>query len=100
MPSTGDCQGLVHVIDFVKFHPGSVSGNNLEVRMNRVTKIVTALLLVSAAAWAQSSAQITGSVKDATGAAVPGAEIKATQTATGAVRTVTSGADGGYVLAN
>jgi hypothetical protein len=31
---------------------------------------------------------------------VPGAEVKATQTATGLVRTVTSGADGSYVLPN
>ena len=37
---------------------------------------------------------------DSTGSAVPGADVKATQTATGAVRTVSSGADGGYVLSN
>jgi hypothetical protein len=32
--------------------------------------------------------------------AVPGAEVKATQTETGLVRAVTSGADGSYVLTN
>ncbi len=47
-----------------------------------------------------STAQIQGTIQDATGSAVPGAEIKVTQTETGAVRTVTSGADGGYVFAN
>src|SRR5579871_1026541 len=47
-----------------------------------------------------STAQVNGSVVDASGLAVPGAEVKVTQTATGLVRTTTSGADGGYVLPN
>jgi len=46
------------------------------------------------------TAQIQGTVLDSTGSAVPGADVKATQTATGQVRVVTSGADGAYVLAN
>ena len=49
---------------------------------------------------AQSTAQIHGIVQDASGAAIPAAEVKATQTATGIVRTVSSAADGGYVLTN
>jgi hypothetical protein len=64
-----------------------------------ILKIVLCLLGACAAAWGQgSTAQITGSVKDATGGAVPGAEVKATQTATGANRTVTSGADGSFIM--
>ena len=51
-------------------------------------------------AWAQGTAQINGTVRDASGAIVPGAEIKMTQTATNAIRTTTSGADGSYVLAD
>ena len=47
-----------------------------------------------------TSAQINGTVKDSTGLAVPGADVKATQTATGAVRTTTSGADGAYIFPN
>jgi len=58
------------------------------------------LLTIGALAWAQSTSQIQGTVHDPTGAAIPGAEVKATQTDTGAVRTTTTGADGGYVLAN
>jgi len=57
-------------------------------------------LLTSAGAWGQSTAQIHGTVQDSTGAGVPGAEIKATQTDTGTVRTVVSGTAGGYVLTN
>jgi hypothetical protein len=49
---------------------------------------------------AQATAQIQGSVLDATGAAVPGADVKVTQTDTGAVRTTTSDAEGRYVLPN
>jgi hypothetical protein len=41
-----------------------------------------------------------GVVQDMSGAAIPGATVKATQTETGISRTVTSEADGGYVLAN
>src|SRR6266851_8773088 len=61
--------------------------------------IVVGFLFASAAVWAQT-AQINGTVRDSSGLAVPGAAIKATQTATGVVRTTTSGADGGYVLPN
>ena len=45
--------------------------------------------LAASLSWAQGTAQMGGTVKDASGAVIPGAEIKATQTATGAVRTVT-----------
>ena len=50
--------------------------------------------------WAQATSQIQGLVKDETGAAVPGAQVKATQTDTNVVRTTTSGADGNYVISN
>ena len=49
---------------------------------------------------AQSTAQIQGLVHDATGAIVPDAVIKVTQTETDTVRTAASGADGVYVLPN
>jgi hypothetical protein len=58
--------------------------------------------LFCAGAWAQavSTAQINGIVRDASGAAVPDAEVKVTQTATGQGRSTTSAADGSYVLPN
>src|SRR5215831_8721497 len=67
--------------------------------MPAILRVLCGVLCLSAAVWAQT-AQINGTVRDATGAAIPGASIKATQTATGVVRTTTSGADGGYVLPN
>src|SRR5579872_357900 len=68
--------------------------------MNITRAVVCGLFAVSVAVWAQSTAQITGTVRDSSGLAVGDATIKATQTATGAVRTVTSGADGSYTFAN
>src|SRR5579864_9259430 len=65
--------------------------------MKTIARIVLGLLLTSVAMWAQTS-QISGTVKDPSGSAIPGAAIKATQTATGAVRTAASGADGNFVL--
>ena len=68
-------------------------------------RFVFALLLTIVATYAihgQAIAvsQISGVVQDATGAAVPGATVKVTQTSTGLTRTATTGADGGYVIPN
>src|ERR1700682_718092 len=50
--------------------------------------------------WAQSAAvsQISGTVQDSSGLAVPGAQVVVTQTATGASRNTVSGSDGAYLL--
>ncbi len=73
--------------------------------MNRIGVCVLAgflaLILTSGAAWAQAtSAQISGTVKDQSGAVLPGVEITATQTATGAKRSTVSNETGNYVLAS
>src|SRR5579871_4541531 len=66
----------------------------------RNLSLVTIAALLSCTIALGQTAQINGTVRDATGSAIPGASIKATQTATGVVRTSVSGADGGYVLPN
>src|ERR1700686_4920844 len=68
--------------------------------MTSIQKIVLGLILTCGAVWAQSTAQINGTVRDSSGLAVAGATVKATQTATGAVRTITSDAEGAFVFAN
>ena len=72
--------------------------------MKKATLTGFALMLalggLSLFAQSQNTAQIQGSVQDASGWAVPVAEIKATQTETGVTRTAATGADGGYVLSN
>ena len=65
--------------------------------MKTIARIVLGLFWTSVTMWAQTS-QISGTVKDPSGSAIPGAAIKATQTATGAVRIAASGADGNFVL--
>src|SRR6185437_3174629 len=54
------------------------------------------LAIFCSAAFAQETATILGTVTDPTGAAVPGAKIAITNTATGVSRTVTSNQSGNY----
>lgn len=66
----------------------------------RVFTVLTLTLLLACVGALAQTAQINGTVRDASGLAIPGAAIKATQTATGVVRTTASGGDGSYVLPN
>ncbi len=50
--------------------------------------------------WAQASAQITGTVRDQSGAVLPGVEITATQTDTSISRSAVTNETGSYVLPN
>jgi hypothetical protein len=72
----------------------------MRTRTKLAAGLFSGLLLSSAVMLAQSTAQVNGTIRDASGGAVPGAEVKATHTATGGVRSVTSGANGAYVLTN
>ena len=61
--------------------------------------IVSALCLgYCAGVFAQATSQISGTVKDASGGVIAGAQITVTQTATGVTRTATSDANGVYSL--
>src|SRR5579862_1526108 len=55
-------------------------------------------LALSFGLFAQAVSQISGTVKDATGAAIPGAQVTVTQTDTGVTRTAESDAGGVYSL--
>jgi len=70
--------------------------------LRTIVGVVLASLLATGTGWAQavSGSQISGVVKDTSGAAIPGAEVTVTKTDTGAVRTVFTGGDGSYVLPN
>src|SRR5438067_2944328 len=56
--------------------------------------------LLCANAWAQATAQISGTVRDQSGAVLPGVEVTATQTETGISRTTVTNETGSYVLPN
>jgi len=72
--------------------------------MRRAITGLSTVLLVCAMfnvlAWAQVTAQISGTVRDQSGAVLPGVEISATQTDTGIVRKVVTNETGFYVLSN
>jgi Carboxypeptidase regulatory-like domain len=73
--------------------------------MRKITLLVSALALLLAAFTCTLSAQqitatISGTVSDATGAAVPGADVKATNTQTQVSMTTTSGPDGSFQFLN
>src|SRR5262245_42643749 len=66
-------------------------------------RAATALLIgvvACASAWAQATAQISGTVRDQTGAVLPGVEVTATQTDTGIARSTVTNETGSWVLPN
>src|SRR5437016_1716073 len=66
-----------------------------------VLVVLLAFALEGVTAWAQATtAQINGTVKDQSGAVLPGVEITVTQTATGAKRSAVTNETGNYVLAS
>src|SRR5438132_4992609 len=72
--------------------------------MKRSLSVLSSILLLSiitcAVVWAQATAQINGTVKDQSGAVLPGVEITAIQTDTGITRTAVSDETGAYILPN
>src|SRR3954463_6587914 len=56
------------------------------------------LSIASANIWAQATAQIAGTVKDQSGAVLPGVEVTATQIQTAVTRTALTNETGSYVV--
>ena len=65
-----------------------------------VLTVIVCLAFGASIGWAQGTGQISGSVKDQSGAVLPGVEVTATQTATGAKRSATTDETGSYILQN
>src|SRR2546425_13060292 len=72
--------------------------------MRRILSSALCALFISALCcsqlWAQASAQIAGTVRDQSGAVLPGVEVTATQTETGIARSAITNETGSYVLPN
>src|SRR5262250_1656015 len=72
--------------------------------MNRIWMVLFIGVLIpvisSGSAWAQATAQMSGSITDQSGAVLPGVEVTATQTDTGIGRMVVTNETGSYVLSN
>src|SRR5689334_5568205 len=74
-------------------HDVEILGVNMKLR------VLTALLSISAALFAQDfRATLTGTVTDPSGAAIPAATVKATNIATNAVKEVKTTSDGAYTI--
>src|SRR5438874_328549 len=65
-----------------------------------MTKLLFCSLTFSSLVLAQSTAQLSGTIKDQSGAVIAGAQITATATATDLKRSVTADATGTYTLTN
>src|SRR5262245_32251297 len=66
----------------------------------RAAVSVVIFIFLSDVALSQGTAQISGTVKDQSGAVLPGVEITATQTETGIARNTLTNETGSYVLSN
>ena len=72
--------------------------------MRRIVLCLFAVTIVFGLAavdgWAQATAQIAGTVRDQSGAVLPGVEVTVVQTDTAAARTAVSNETGSYILSN
>ena len=58
------------------------------------------ILLTASAAWAQATAQMSGTVRDTSGAVLPGVTVTVTQVETSVTRTAVTDETGAYLLPN
>src|SRR5438445_127584 len=65
-----------------------------------LSTVLVVCVVGSRVEWGQATAQISGTVRDSSGAVLPGVEITATQTETGIARTTVTNETGFYVLAS
>src|SRR6516225_6124719 len=73
----------------------------VEVQMKRLFAIFAAMLVLCPAVLGQTVAsQISGTVRDSSGAVLPGVDVKVTNTDTTATRTTVTNEMGAYVFAN
>src|SRR5687767_6993897 len=68
--------------------------------LNRASTLAFGLLLISAVAFAQATAQLNGRVSDESGAVLPGVTVTATQTDTQFTRTVVTDETGSWTMPN
>jgi hypothetical protein len=77
-----------------------MASNRVRSGCSRCALTLLLVLLAASAAWAQGTAQLSGTVRDESGAVLPGVTVTVTQTNTGLVRTTVTEANGAYLLTN
>src|SRR5438309_489071 len=73
-------------------------GGTMKWALSVVLSGLCILVLTCAPVWGQVTAQISGTVKDQSGAVLPGVEVTVTQTETGVMRSAVTNETGSYVL--
>ena len=68
--------------------------------MRKLLAIAISVACVTAWSQAISTSQVSGTVQDATGAAIPAAQVVLRQTETGQSRATVTGTDGSFILPN
>jgi len=70
--------------------------------LRQLAGVAAVVLFTAGAAWAQAgaTAQMSGIVRDSSGAVLPGVDVSATQTDTNFTRSTVTDAEGNYVLSN
>src|SRR4051812_1694965 len=68
--------------------------------MRKLLAIAISVACVTAWSQAVSTSQVSGTVQDASGAAIPAAQVTLRQTETGQSRVVLTGNDGSFILPN
>src|SRR5688500_5645153 len=79
---------------------GEVMTRNSRANIVATSLLVLLMMLSSSSAFAQAVAQISGTVRDQTGAVLPGVEVTVTQTDTSVARNTITNETGNYVLPN
>src|SRR3989442_2790932 len=69
-------------------------------RLSQFPLTLVFVALTCTMVWSQSTAQVSGTARDQSGAVLPGVEVSLTQTNTGLVRTVVTNETGSYSLPN
>src|SRR5207253_9298146 len=67
---------------------------------SRIPLTLIIVALTCTMVWGQSTAQVSGTARDQSGAVLPGVEVSLTQTNTGLVRSVVTNETGSYSLPN
>src|SRR5512139_868442 len=84
--------------EWISVHIENVRGGSMRISHIFAVACILCLMLLPESLWAQATAQISGTVRDQSGAVLPGVKITATQVDTGASRSTTTTTTGFYVL--
>src|SRR5262245_56993318 len=76
----------------------AISGGAMQRVLKSALMAVLVVLVSTGAAWAQATAQISGTVKDSSGGVLPGADVTVTQTETGLTRNMVTETDGSFTI--